>query len=161
MQYGTKKPTGPFRLTLQVTQEPRCPGCTEYLQPCVVEFRNGWAWCQPCVAMGLHLEPWIAAVLEGESMRECRTVVNGLSFYAPDLSLAAVKSAYEMFEDMPVEKRLSEVAAQLDGLFVLTPAGTVGIADQSVGGDKVWEERCLRWRKEVAARNANDHCRPQ
>lgn len=154
MQYGTQKSTGPFRLTVQIAQEPRCPGCAEYLQPCVVEFRNGWAWCQPCVAMGLHSEPWIASVLESESMRACRTVVNGLSFYVPDSSLAAVKSAYEIYEELPGEKCLSVVAGQSDDLYVLTPAGEQAIADHSVGGDEVWNARCLQWRKEIAEAGA-------
>ncbi len=129
MQYGTQKSTGPFRLSIRLDAEPRCPGCAEYLQPCVIEFRNGWAWCQPCIAMGLHAEPWIASVLEGASMQACRIVVNGLSFYVPSLTYDETKTAYEWYEASAGGKVLSSTVKDPDGLYLRVPGGVAPIAD--------------------------------
>ncbi|KKM78614.1 hypothetical protein LCGC14_1358170 [marine sediment metagenome] len=146
MQYGTKKSTGPFSLTIQIRNEPRCPGCAEFLQPCVVEFRDGWAWCQVCIAMGLHLEPWIATVLEGESMQECRTVAKGLSFYTPELPWSAAKSAYEWYEETMGEKCLSETTDEPDGLYLQLPGGLAPIAELDMTGLRELEEDMQRIR---------------
>lgn len=123
MQSPASQPTGPWIFRVQVDHEPRCPGCAEFLQACVVEFRNGWAWCQPCIMMGLHTEPWIAAVLEGEPMRDCKTVLHGLTFYTPALPASQVQTAYEWYEQSEGTKWISETEDQEDGLYVLTPDG--------------------------------------
>lgn len=133
MQYGCSKPTGPWRFSVQVPQEPRCPGCAEFLQPCVVEFRDGWAWCPVCIAMGLHCEPWIGAVLGGDSMCECSRVVNGLRFYTPDVCNDDAKTAYEQYEQIEGRKVLELAAPERDGVYVLTPSGEHLLADLDVG----------------------------
>lgn len=108
---------------MQLRQEPCCPGCAEFLQPCVIEFRDGWAWCQVCVAMRLHCEPWIPSVLEGESMRDCTTVVNGLRFYVPDDRPSEAITAYEWYEKTMGEKWIAESYAEVDGAYAITPSG--------------------------------------
>ncbi len=132
MQYGTSKPTGPWNLCLRVHQVPRCPGCAEFLQPCVIEFRDGWAWCQVCLMMGLHCEPWIASVLESESMCACRSVVNGLSFYTPGTLPGEVLTAYERREGLDGPTSLSTCTPPDVGVYALTAAGEVELADLDV-----------------------------
>lgn len=125
MQYPASKPTGPWVFRAHVHQEPRCPGCAEFLQPSVIEFRHGWAWCQPCIVGELHMEPWIYVVLGSDSMRQCSTVVNGLRFYTPDVIAAEALTAYEHCIRITDHVPFSTVPDEADGVYALTPAGEV------------------------------------
>ncbi len=146
MQYGTQKSTGPWRLSLCVSSEPRCPGCAEFLQPCVVEFRDGWAWCPVCIAMGLHCEPWIGAVLGGDAMRECSIVVNGLRFYTPDVINGEAYTAYERCEALAGNRTLTVIPPSCDGAFALTPAGESLLTDLDVSAMEQTEQDLKRVR---------------
>lgn len=154
--YGTSKSTGPWYLPIRLDREPRCPGCAEFLQPCVVEIRDGWAWCQICVEMRLHCEPWMAAVLESESMRECSCVVYGLRFYVPDPMNGQARAAYEWAEASGRDLDLSVVDDEPEGLYLRTPAGVQSYADRPVINDATWNAQCLAGRKRFAQAMAND-----
>lgn len=96
-------------------------------------FRDGWAWCQPCVMIGLHCEPWIAQVLESDSMRECCTNISGLRFYTPGSLPTEAMSAYERFEATGAGGEISVTPDERDGLYLITPAGEVAIEKLDVG----------------------------
>ncbi len=134
MPYGTKRPIGPWTLMIKLQHEPRCPGCAEFLQPCVVEFRGGWAWCQPCVTMGLHREPWIPSVLEGESIRAATVTVNGLRFYVPGVGPGEVLTAYERAAGCDQRIQVTVVPRDTDGVYALTPSGEHLVSDLDLSG---------------------------
>lgn len=128
MRYATSKPTGPFIVSITVRHEPRCPGCAEFLQPSVVVFHDGWAWCPVCIAMRLHCEPWIGVVLGNEPMLERCSVVNGLHFYTPDVvnneALTAFENCRRITDSMPI----AIVDDYDDRRVELTPTGSVELA---------------------------------
>jgi len=132
MQYGVQKSSSSWRITMQLRNEPRCPGCSEFLQPCVIEFRNGWAWCPVCVATGLHAVGWIGSVLGSDTIGECSTVVNGLRFYTPDLVNNEAKTAYEWAEDARNPMVVDVVDGVHYGAYGLTPSGEQLLADLDV-----------------------------
>ena len=128
MQYGCQKPTGPFVLSFTVHQEPRCPGCAEFLQPGVIEFHDNWAWCPVCVSMGLHTQPWIGAVLGDERMRECSSVYHGLRFYTPDLTNGEASTAYEQCEKLCAAAACSVVLGTADDYYQVADDGHDALA---------------------------------
>ena len=123
MPYGTRKPTGPWMMTIRLREEPRCPGCTEFLQPIVVEIRNGWAWCAICVAHKLHLQSHLSFALTMDSMCECSTIVNGVRFYTPKPIEGNILTAYEWYETSGGEACMPVVPPGREGVFALTPSG--------------------------------------
>lgn len=79
--------------------------------------------------MSLHTEPWIASVLESESMRESSVNANGLRFYTPDLVNGEAETAYERLEGSGKPSCLSIAEDEMEGLYMLTPDGVHAIAD--------------------------------
>ena len=128
MQYGTSKSTGPFVFSVTVQHEPRCPGCAEFLQPGIIVFFDGWAWCPVCLAMGLHCEPWIGVVLGDERMLQCSSVVNGLRFYTPDVVGGEAHSAFENAMTFRDELPISIVEPWHPNTFEVTPTGSRELA---------------------------------
>lgn len=98
MPYGSKHATGPWTLTFQLRQEPRCPGCAEFLQPVVVEVRSGWAWCPLCAGHALHAEPHLAFILEHTSMAAHSTIQHGVRFYTPRAFTGKPMNALDFYE---------------------------------------------------------------
>lgn len=162
MPYGTPKSTGPWRMTIQLRYEPRCPGCAEFLQPVVVEVRDGWAWCHVCIARKLNREVHLAWVVQQEPMCQCSTILNGIRFYTPDATAGKALSAYEWYEkairdlnpssagtdripDLPV------VQGSPEGLYLLVPADEVAWTDRPVIDDAAWNAHCLAKRKAIAS----------
>ena len=129
MPYGTRKPTGPWMMTMRLREEPRCPGCTEYLQPVVVEIRNGWAWCAICIAQKLHKQSHIAFIMTTDRMYACSTIVNGVRFYTPAAIAGKILTAYEWYETSELEVDLPVVPPGREGVFALTPSGEHLLAD--------------------------------
>ena len=122
--YGIKpKDHSPWTMTWRIKSQVYCPGCAECLQGVVVEFRNGWAWCPVCVQMNLHTEPWIDAVLEADSIRECTITMHGLKFYVPGESGRTLQTAYERLEKSGNAACVSIVDAEPDGVYLLTRSG--------------------------------------
>lgn len=132
--YGTSKSSGPWRMTLSLRVEPRCPGCTEFLQPIVVEVRRGWAWCAPCVAHLLHRDPKIARALFSDRMCECSTIVNGVRFYTPEAVGGTVFTAYAWWESLECDTLDDTVPCPVDGVYAVTPAGEQLLSDLDVTG---------------------------
>lgn len=154
MRYGTQKSPGPWRMTFTVRDEPRCPGCTEFLQPVVVEFRSGWAWCPVCIGHGLHFTPCITYVLGRDEMCSCTTIVNGLRFYTPEPVSGKFLTAYEWYEQLLADEDASGgrglapgrpastppvlrmplpvVDDEPDGVYAITPSGEQLLADLDV-----------------------------
>ena len=96
--YGAKSATGPWTVSIRLSREPRCPGCCEWLQPEVIEFRNGWAWCALCVNQGLPSENHIAYVMETDAIQEHSVIVKGLRFYTPRVTMGTAKNALAYYE---------------------------------------------------------------
>lgn len=111
MQHGTTKPTGPWRLTFSLRQEPRCPGCAEFLQPIVVEIRSGWAWCPLCAGHALHAVPHLAFILEHASMAAHSTIQHGVRFYTPRAFTAKPMNALDFYEEVASANRYELTAA--------------------------------------------------
>lgn len=162
MFYGTSKSTGPWMMSLRLSQEPRCPGCAEFLQPVVVEFSDGWAWCQICVAQKLPNEVHLAWVMQLHEVHECSTIVSGLRFYTPDATKGEALTAYEWYERSKGGPDPPTVPDSPDGLYLLTPAGEKAIADRPVIDERAWNARCLAQRKLIAERgyhtNSDGNC---
>ena len=129
MPYGTRKPTGPWMMTMRLREEPRCPGCAEFLQPIVVEIRNGWAWCAICIGQKLHQQSHICFVMASDPMSACSTIVNGVRFYTPTPIAGNVLTAYEWYETSEMKVDLPVVPPGRDGVFALTPSGEHLLAD--------------------------------
>jgi hypothetical protein len=90
--------------------------------------------------MGLHAEPWIGSVLGSDNM-QCRScVVHGLRFYTPDAAGVPAETAFERYARIPGDKCLSETTDEPDGLYLVTPAGVVPIANCDMTGLRELEE---------------------
>lgn len=99
MRYGTEGSPGPWRLTLTLTDEPRCPGCAEFLQPCVVVIRDGWGWCGLCDSMNLPAQPHLRFILEHELLIPHTAVAHGVRFYTPQRFTGSPKCVFEFYEE--------------------------------------------------------------
>jgi hypothetical protein len=88
-------------------------------------------------------------------MRECSRVVNGLRFYVPDPMDGNALTAYEWSERSDSERDLSVVADEPDGVYLLTPAGELAVADRPVIDDDAWNAQCLAERKKLAHATAS------
>lgn len=98
MPHGTQKSSQRWSLTFHLPEEPRCPGCAEFMQPIVVTVRHGWAWCGPCVQQGLADERTIAFALRHETMRRHAIQAHGILFYVPEPIAGRVQCAFEHYE---------------------------------------------------------------
>lgn len=79
--------------------------------------------------MKLHFQPWITAVLEGDAMRECSAVVNGLRFYTPGLVNGEAQTAYEQAEASGNAICVSIIEEEPDDVYVLTPNGEQSLVE--------------------------------
>lgn len=152
-------------MTIQLRTEPRCPGCAEFLQPVVVEVRDGWAWCHVCVAQGLNRQAHLAWVVKQEPMCKCSTILNGIRFYTPDATAGKALTAYEWYEKAIANRDrdpagsgavpdLPLVGRPQVGAYALTKAGEHLLADLDLNGLKNVE---LDTKSVRARRNGDPH----
>lgn len=132
--YGTKKSPGPWRMTISLRVEPLCPGCAQFLQPIVVEVRQGWAWCAVCVSSKLHLQPHLLFILKADPMWKCSTLVNGIRFYTPEPIGGKIFTAYDWYEAGNAGPDVPTVPDESEGVYALTPSGEHALADLDVAG---------------------------
>lgn len=101
--YGTRPTSGSWNFAVRLDVEPRCPGCCEWLQACVVEIREGWAWCPCCVRLGLHTHETILKGLCCIEDSRSVSLTHGIRFYTPRAWMGPPITAIEHYEKAGVE----------------------------------------------------------
>lgn len=103
-RYGAKPTGGPWTFAIRLDVEPRCPGCCEWLQACVVEIRSSWAWCPLCVSQGLHTHDHVLAGLCSIMDSGAYCITHGVCFYTPRVWMGPPRNALAYYERRLLEK---------------------------------------------------------
>jgi len=96
----SRRPTAPFRLTIQTDRQPYCPQCGDRIWPQACEIRRSVLWCQKCAtAPAWVLDTAVTALNEQIMLSEVAAPL-GIVFYVPRGSLEAAPPACILLRDL-------------------------------------------------------------